>query len=90
MPQPFAHQIRVAGSGATAAVRPRSSSRWWRRSSSACCFAILEVALMFFASQVLETVTQDAARMIMTGQAQNLVYTKQQFKDYVCNPTAPC
>jgi Flp pilus assembly protein TadG len=50
-------------------------------------FAIIEVAMVFFASQVLETVTQDAARMIMTGQAQNLVYTRQQFKDYVCDPT---
>ena len=27
--------------------------------------------MVFFASQVLETVTQDSARMIMTGQAQN-------------------
>ena len=27
--------------------------------------------MMFFASQVLENVTQDSARMIMTGQAQN-------------------
>jgi len=26
---------------------------------------------MFFASQVIETATQDSARMIMTGQAQN-------------------
>ena len=50
-------------------------------------FAIIEVAMVFLASQVLETVTQDAARMIMTGQAQNLVYTRQQFKDYVCAPT---
>ena len=51
-------------------------------------FAIMEVALMFFASQVLEKVTQDAARMIMTGQAQNLTYTKQDFKKHVCDPTA--
>lgn len=50
-------------------------------------FAIMEVASLFFAGQVLETVTQDAARMILTGQAQNLVYTKQQFKDHVCDPT---
>ena len=33
-------------------------------------FAIIETALMFFASQVLETVTQNSARAILTGQAQ--------------------
>jgi Flp pilus assembly protein TadG len=37
----------------------------------ALLFAILETAIMFFASQVLETVTQDAARVILTGQAQS-------------------
>jgi Flp pilus assembly protein TadG len=36
----------------------------------ALLFAIIEVALMFFASQVLETVTQQSARVLMTGQAQ--------------------
>ena len=35
-------------------------------------FAIIELAMVFFASQVLETVTQDSARMIMTGQAQTV------------------
>ena len=47
-------------------------------------FAIIELALVFFASQVLETVTQDSARMIMTGQAQNASYGKPEFKAYVC------
>jgi Flp pilus assembly protein TadG len=37
----------------------------------ALLFAILETALMFFASQVLETMTQDAARTVLTGQAQS-------------------
>ena len=36
----------------------------------ALLFAIIETAIMFFASQVLETVTQNAARVILTGQAQ--------------------
>jgi Flp pilus assembly protein TadG len=36
----------------------------------ALLFAIIEVAIMFFASQVLETVCQDSARALMTGQAQ--------------------
>ena len=47
-------------------------------------FAIIEVALMFFAGQVLETVTQNSARMILTGQAQNGSYTQAQFANYVC------
>lgn len=48
-------------------------------------FAIIEMAMVFFASQVLETVTQDSARMIMTGQAQNASFTQAQFKNLVCS-----
>jgi Flp pilus assembly protein TadG len=51
----------------------------------ALLFAIIETALMFFASQVLETVTQDSARQIMTGQAQNASLTQSQFKSLVCS-----
>ncbi len=51
----------------------------------ALLFAIIETALMFFASQVLETMTQDAARMILTGQAQSANYQQSDFKTYVCN-----
>jgi len=50
----------------------------------ALLFAIIETAIVFFAGQVLETVTQDSARMIMTGQAQTGGYSQSQFKDYVC------
>ena len=50
----------------------------------ALLFAIIETAIVFFAGQVLETVTQDSARMIMTGQAQNAGYSASQFKTYVC------
>jgi Flp pilus assembly protein TadG len=50
----------------------------------ALLFAIVEVALMFFASQVLETVTQASARYILTGQAQGASMTQGQFKSYVC------
>ena len=50
----------------------------------AVLFAIIELALVFFASQILETVTQDTARLIMTGQAQNASYTQASFKDAVC------
>ena len=54
----------------------------------ALLFAIIETALMFFASQVLETVTQDSARKIMTGQAQDAKLTAAQFKDEVCSRVA--
>jgi Flp pilus assembly protein TadG len=50
----------------------------------ALLFAIIESGLMFFAQQVLETITQNSARMIMTGQAQNAGYSQAQFKNYVC------
>jgi Flp pilus assembly protein TadG len=51
----------------------------------ALLFAIIETALMFFAGQVLETITQDSARMILTGQAQAANYQQTDFKTYVCN-----
>lgn len=50
----------------------------------ALLFAIIETAIIFFASQVLETITQDSARMIMTGQAQTASYTQAQFKTFLC------
>jgi Flp pilus assembly protein TadG len=50
----------------------------------ALLFAVIEVAIMFFASQVLETVAQQSARQILTGQAQSANMTQAQFKTYVC------
>jgi Flp pilus assembly protein TadG len=50
----------------------------------ALLFAIIETAIVFFADQVLESITQNSARMIMTGQAQTAAYTQAQFKTYVC------
>jgi Flp pilus assembly protein TadG len=50
----------------------------------ALLFAIIETAIIFFAGQVLETITQDSARQIMTGQAQNAAYTQAQFKTFLC------
>jgi Flp pilus assembly protein TadG len=55
-------------------------------------FAVVETAIMFFASQVLETITQESARAIQTGQAQNgqlaacggAPCTQATFKTYVC------
>src|SRR5690242_4172888 len=63
----------------------------------ALLFAIIEVAIMFFASQVLETVTQSSARVLLTGQAQSGTVTacavsgvstpcsQATFKTYVCS-----
>src|SRR5882757_1020173 len=51
----------------------------------ALLFAIVETAIVFFAGQVLETIAQNSARMILTGQAQNAGYQQPDFKTYVCN-----
>jgi Flp pilus assembly protein TadG len=51
----------------------------------ALLFAIIEIALVFFAGQVLETAVGDASRLIMTGQAQIGTFDQIQFKTEVCN-----
>lgn len=51
----------------------------------ALLFAILEAGIMFLAGQVLQTVAQESARMILTGQAQTASYTPPQFATYVCS-----
>jgi len=50
----------------------------------ALMFAIMETAIVFFASQTLETAVADSARLIMTGQAQSSSFTEAQFKSAVC------
>jgi Flp pilus assembly protein TadG len=53
-------------------------------------FSIIETAMMFFASQVLETMTQDAARTVLTGQAQKASYASwSDFRDQVVCQPAP-
>ena len=51
----------------------------------ALLFAILETGIVFFAGQVLESVTQDSARTIMTGQTQTAALTQAQYKTNVCS-----
>lgn len=52
----------------------------------ALLFALLETALVFFASQSLEAAAAESARLIMTGQAQGLGYSQDQYKtNVVCN-----
>ena len=47
-------------------------------------FAIIETTIVFFANQVLETATQDTARLIMTGQAQLASMNAATFKTNFC------
>lgn len=57
----------------------------------ALLFAIVETALMFFASQILETVAQESARQIMTGQSQASGNTTAALfiTNVVCNQPQP-
>ncbi|EKS34122.1 MAG: Flp pilus assembly protein TadG [Afipia broomeae] len=48
-------------------------------------FAVIETALVFFAAQILETGTQDSARLMLTHQAQDAGMTQAQFKQDLCN-----
>jgi Flp pilus assembly protein TadG len=82
-----------------AAVTVRHRARLFRRHRSgsaaiefalvaplffALLFAMLEYALMFFAAQVLETATQDTARLVLTGQAKAGNFDRDKFKDEFC------
>ncbi|MFZ5739515.1 Flp pilus assembly protein TadG [Rhodopseudomonas thermotolerans] len=51
----------------------------------ALLFAIIEVAMIFFASQLLETAVQDSSRLILTRQAQDASMSQSQFSTEVCN-----
>jgi Flp pilus assembly protein TadG len=51
----------------------------------ALLFAIIETAMMFFASQVLETGTQDSARLMYTHQAYDTAMDETAFKTDLCD-----
>ena len=51
----------------------------------AALFGILQIALVFFAGQTLETAASTSARLIFTGQAQTQGWSASQFKSQVCN-----
>ena len=51
----------------------------------ATLFAILQMGLVFFAGQTLETAAATSARLIYTGQAQLNGWSAAQFKAQVCN-----
>jgi len=48
-------------------------------------FALIETALVFFASVGMEGAMEDAARLLRTGIGQSNGMTAQQFKDEICN-----
>ncbi len=50
----------------------------------AVLMVIIESAIVLFAGQVLQTSASNAARLILTGQAQSANYTATQFKNAVC------
>jgi Flp pilus assembly protein TadG len=50
----------------------------------ALLFAILETALVFFVSQVVETGVEDAARLVRTGQAQKAMLDETSFHATLC------
>jgi Flp pilus assembly protein TadG len=54
----------------------------------ALLFAIVETAMMFFASQVLETGTQDSARLLFTHQAYDTGMDETAFKTDLCSRVA--
>lgn len=51
----------------------------------AIIFAIIELAFVFWAGQVLETAVNDTSRLIMTGQAQKQSFDQARFKTELCN-----
>ena len=68
-----------------------SPVRWLRAvavvGATALLMALFQTALVFFAGRVLDVTTLQAARYILTGQAQNANYTQANFATYVCNNT---
>ncbi len=51
----------------------------------ALIFLMLNTAVLYFAQQSLQTATAEAARLVMTGQAQVQNMTAAQFQQQICN-----
>jgi Flp pilus assembly protein TadG len=51
----------------------------------ALVLAILQVGLVYFAQEALETTVEQSARLVLTGQAQTLAPTPALFATAVCN-----
>jgi Flp pilus assembly protein TadG len=52
---------------------------------AALLVAIVQTAVVLLAQEVLQTATEQAARLIMTGQAQNEGMTASQFQQQICS-----
>jgi Flp pilus assembly protein TadG len=50
--------------------------------------ALLQTALVFFASRVLDETAEQASRYIFTGQAQTAGMTQTQFANYLCQKSS--
>jgi Flp pilus assembly protein TadG len=50
--------------------------------------ALFETSLVFFAERVLDEVTEEASRYILTGQAQQSNMTQAGFQTYLCTSTS--
>jgi Flp pilus assembly protein TadG len=48
--------------------------------------AALQLSILFFAGQILQSATTNAGRQLMTGQAQTAGLSAAQFGQLVCNP----
>ena len=46
--------------------------------------ATLETAIVFLASQIMDSAVQDSARLIRTGQAQSASYTAADYRSAIC------
>lgn len=55
----------------------------------ALLFAIIEVGLLFFADNSLDYATNNAARLIRTGQAQTQNFSAAAFKTTICTQLTP-
>jgi Flp pilus assembly protein TadG len=55
---------------------------------AALLVAIVQTAVVYLAQEVLQTATEQAARLIMTGQAQTSGMTQNQFKQNICGHAA--
>jgi Flp pilus assembly protein TadG len=54
----------------------------------ALLLALFQTAIIAFTAQVLESATENAARQIMTGQAQSTGMTVSQFRNLICPPAS--
>ncbi len=50
--------------------------------------ALLQTAMVFFAARMLDEITEEASRYVMTGQAQTSNLTAAQFRTHVCTGDA--